>query len=146
MNEMIPQSLWVGHTGEERDFRQLFERGVRAVVQVAVEEPPLQPPHELIYLRFPLLDGTGTDPDLLELAVHSVAALLRKGIPSLVCCGTGMSRSPAVAAAALAVVRNEPLEECLRGVAACHPTDVSTGFWGEVVRSQTGDASGPPGR
>ena len=87
-------------------FREILDKGIKAIVQLAMEEPPLQPPRELVYLRFPLLDGTGNDPNMLHLAISCVATLIRQGTPTLVCCGGGMSRSPAVVAAALSTVED----------------------------------------
>ena len=58
--------------------------------------------------------------------------MIRLRVPTLVCCGMGLSRSPAVAAAALAIVRREPPDEVLRMLADRHPVDVSPGFWSEV--------------
>jgi hypothetical protein len=65
MNQIPPYHLWIGHAGDGRDYRRLLDLGIRAVVQLAVEEPPLQPPRELIYLRFPLRDGADNPDDLL---------------------------------------------------------------------------------
>jgi hypothetical protein len=106
--------------------------GIRVLVQLGIEEPPVQPPRELVYLRFPLLDGPGNDPDLLGLAIHLVAALIQQRIPTIVCCGAGMSRSPAVAAAALSVALDSPFGECLRKVLEGRPADVSPGLLADV--------------
>ncbi len=132
MRQITPFPVWVGHAGDGRAFRQLFDLGIRAVVQVAVEEPAIQTPRELIYLRFPLMDGTGNDPELLDLTIWSVARLIRKGMPCLLCCGAGMSRSPAIVAAALAVIQATDFDECLKLVVACGPADVSPGFSAEM--------------
>jgi hypothetical protein len=132
MRQILPHPLWLGHAGDGRDYRRLLDAGIGAVVQLALEEPPLQPPHELICCRFPLLDGPGNDPDLLALAAATVARLLRRGVPTLVCCGGGMSRSPAVAAAALALALRQDPDECLKRVAEHHPADVLPGLWEEV--------------
>jgi hypothetical protein len=134
MNQIIPHHLWIGHAGEGRDFRHLFDEGIRAVVEVAVEEPPSQPPRELVYCRFPLLDGADNDPDLLMLAIQTTTSLLRARLPTLVCCDNGMSRGPAVAAAALSLAQQVAPEECLARVAKHHPSDVSPGFWSDVTR------------
>ena len=69
---------------------------------------------------------------LLNLAIGAVATLLESRSPTLVCCGAGMSRSPAVVAAALSVVERKSLEECLKNVTEFHPADVSPGFWEEI--------------
>jgi protein-tyrosine phosphatase len=133
MNRVQPHALWIGHAGDARDVRQLMDADVKAVVQVAAEEPPLALPRELIYCRFPLIDGQGNRPELLYLAVSVVASLIKLRVPTLVCCGMGESRSPAVAAAALAMVHQEPCEDWLPRVVEHHASDVSPGLWGEVV-------------
>jgi len=132
MKQILPHYLWVGHADDGRHFQQLFDAGVQAVVQLAAEEPPLQPPRELIYCRFPLLDGPGNPAELLSLAVHTVAGLLRRHVPTLVCCGGGLGRSPAVAAAALSVVQGMKPEECLEKVAEHTPTDVLPALWADL--------------
>jgi hypothetical protein len=134
MNLILPYPLWVGHSGDERDFPKVLELGIRALVQIAVEEPPLHPPREFIYLRFPLVDGAGNPADLLSLSVHTVAHLLRSGVPTLVCCGAGLSRAPTIAAAALSLAYHEPPERCLERVVGQHRCDVSPGLWAEVLR------------
>jgi hypothetical protein len=133
MNQVTPHRLWIGHAGEARDFRALFDAGIKAVVELAVEEAPERTPRELIACRFPLVDAAGNDPEVLELALRTVAALVRKQVPTLVCCGGGMSRSPAVAAAGLALAHGTPPEEWLQRVVAHHPCDVSPGLWNEVT-------------
>ena len=111
MHQIKPHLLSVGHAGDGQNFRQIFDNRIRAIVQLALEEPPIQPPRDLIFCRIPLIDGTGNDPVLLNLAIDTVATLLRSRIATLVCCAGGMSRSPAIAAAALSVVEQTPLEE-----------------------------------
>ncbi len=133
MTQVEPYPLWLGHKGEGDDFRQIFDKGIKAVIDLALEEPPTQPPRELVYGRFPLLDGAGNRGELLFLAVSTVATLLKMHVPLLVICGGGVSRSPAVAAAALAVVDGDAPEACLRRVAQQHRSDVSPGLWNEIV-------------
>jgi protein-tyrosine phosphatase len=133
MNRIEPHRLWVGHGGDECDFRALFDAGIKAIVELAVEEAPSQTPRELIACRFPLVDATGNDPEVLQLALRTVAALLKAQVPTLICCGGGISRSPAVAAAGLALAFGEPPEECLKRVVTHHRSDVSPGLWNEVM-------------
>lgn len=102
------------------------------MVQVAAEEPPLSPPRGLMYHRFPLVDGSGNPREVLMLAVGMVASLVRLRVPTLVCCGMGLSRSPAVASMALTIVRRESPDEVLRMLAKYHSVDVSPAFWGEI--------------
>ncbi len=57
-------------------------------------------------------------------------------------CGSGMSRSPAIVAAALAIVQGGTPEERLREVVAGHPHDVSPQLW-EGVRGARVEIGGP---
>lgn len=134
MWQIMPHPLWIGHADDGRDYKQILETGIQAVVQVAVDEPPLQPPRELTYCRFPIVDGPGNERRLLYLAVVTVANLLEKNVPTLVCCSGGMSRSPVIAAAALAMVQQEKPDDCLRQIAELHPHDVTAGLWIEVKK------------
>lgn len=134
MNRIAPFALWVGHGGESHDRATIYEKGIEAVVELSVEEPPFALPRELICCRFPLLDGVGNRPDRLALAVHTVAALITSGTPTLVSCGAGMSRSPAIVAAALALSRGGTAVEWLEKVTAHHPSDVSPGLWADLVK------------
>ncbi len=134
MDRIEPYELWVGHAGDGRAYQEAAHRGIRAIVQVAITELPLQPPREFIYCRIPLLDGCGNDSGLLQLAISSVVTLLQNGVPTLVCCAAGMSRSPAIAAAAIAMTENLDLDECLKRVTNFRVADVSPGLWEDVRR------------
>jgi len=50
-----------------------------------------------------------------------------------------MSRSPAIVAAALAVIEDTTLQQALERVVAAGPHDVSTTFWAEVQESSMSD-------
>ena len=63
------------------------------------------------------------------------STLRRKSqVPTLVYCGAGMSRSPAVVAAALSIVQGGSPEDRLREVVAGHPHDVSPQLWEAVCK------------
>jgi protein-tyrosine phosphatase len=106
--------------------------GIRAVVELADSEPFATLPRELIRCRIPLTDGSGNPPWLVRFAVKSVAALLRAGVPTLVCCGGGMSRSVCIAAGGLALAEGRALGDALAAVAGSGPADVSAGLLVEV--------------
>lgn len=135
MHQIEPHLLWIGHAGDGRDLRAINEFEIRAIVQLAMEEPPLHAPRELVLYRFPCVDGSGNDPAILSLAAKTVAELIRQRMPTLVCCGAGMSRSPAVVAAALSMVEDTDVEASLLSVIRSHPADVSPAFWDEVCRA-----------
>lgn len=132
MRRVAPYDLWIGHAGDARNLRAVLDAGIAALVDLAAAEPPISVTRDLVYCRFPLVDGPGNSSWLLRLAVDTTAALLRARTPTLVCCGAGMSRSPAIAAAAVAVVTGQPPEACLEELAAGGPCDVASGLWKSI--------------
>jgi hypothetical protein len=135
MQKIATGTIWMGRVDEVRDLVGLLDRGIVAVIDLAGDERPIDLVRELVYCRFPLLDGAGNEPWLLLLAARTIAELIDAGAPTLVCCGAGMSRTPALVAAALAISTGRPPEECLAGVAASRPSDISPGLWTDLVRS-----------
>lgn len=132
MRRVAGYSLWLGHAGDVRDARGLHEAGIVAVVDLAIQEAPAPLPRGLVYGRFPLVDGPGNPPWLLRAAVAMVAGLVRDGVPTLVGCGAGLSRSPCIAGAAIARVRGCTADEGLAIVLGPVPADVSPALWAEV--------------
>ena len=135
MREVISNRLWVGNSRDARDPPRWLELGVRALVDLAIEETPCSPVRETLYFRVPLLDGSGNSPATLQTAVDVTVSLVRRATPTLVCCSGGMSRSPAVVAAALSVIQRCPPDECLREIVAGHSHDVSPIFWHELKQA-----------
>lgn len=133
MREIIPHRLYLGNALDARDLRRLYELEIAAVVDLAIEEKPAQLGREIVYCRFPLSDGAGNSPVVLRLAVETVERLVRSQVPTLVACGAGMSRSPAIVAAALARIEGRPPQECLQQLVAGQAHDVSPLVWSEVV-------------
>jgi protein-tyrosine phosphatase len=133
VRQLQPHRLWLGHAGDAGNVRPLFDAGVKAVVDLAVEEAPSRPPRELISCRFPLVDGDGNDPDTLLLAVRTIATLIQTQVPTLVCCGVGVSRAPAVTAAALSLVQRLTPAQALERLAQQYPCDVNTALWEEIA-------------
>ena len=68
----------------------------------------------------------------LRLALDTTVSLLRYRVPTLVACADGMSRSPAIAAAAIAVVRGTSPEAMLEEIAKSGSHDVVPGLWAEI--------------
>ena len=125
-------SLWLGHAGDVRDLGALHAAGIVAVVDLAIQEALAPLTRELVYCRFPLVDGPGNPPWLLHAAIETVAALLRNEVPTLVGCGAGLSRSPCIAGAAIARIRSCPADDGLALALGSSPADVSPGLWGDA--------------
>ena len=116
MRRVAGYSLWLGHAGDVRDVPGLLATGISAVIDLAIEEAPGPVTRELVYCRFPLVDGPGNPPWMLRVAVELVAGLIRDDVATLVGCGAGLSRSPCIAGAAIAGVRGCPADEGLATV------------------------------
>jgi hypothetical protein len=129
MRKVMGFPLWLGHSGDVRDPSRLLESGIGAVVCVVASEPAPALPRDLVYCRFPLVDGAGNPDWLLRAAVETVAGLLRSGTATLVHCSAGMSRSPAVGGAGLALASGCSFGEGLKAVTESGATDVSPGLW-----------------
>ena len=132
MRKVADLPLSSGTARDARDIRGLLDLGIEAVVDLAMDEPPVHPTRELVYLRFPLVDGQGNPAWVLRLAVDAVAGLLTAGMPTLVACSAGASRSPVIAAMAMAKHAGIRPEEALTRIGH---GDVSPALWREVVTS-----------
>lgn len=131
MHKIEPYQLWLGHVGDVRDLRNVLSLGIAAIVDLAANEAPAKLTRDLVYCRFPLVDGAGNPPSLLRLAIETTAHLIEAEIPTLVYCSAGMSRSPAIAAGALAVVTEMPADECLSKLIGLGG-DVSPALWCDI--------------
>jgi len=135
MREFLPGQLWVSNAVAARDISGVLQLEIAAIVDVAIEEIPIVYPRDILYCRIPLNDGAGNRPEFLRVAVEATVQLIAAKCPTLVCCGAGMSRSPAIAAMALARLRGETPEKSLMEIAASGPHDVSPILWGELCRA-----------
>ena len=114
-------------------MRHLLNLGVRGIVDLALNEPVPQLPRDILYCRFPLVDGAGNDPWMLVSAIDMVANLLKLQLPTLVFCSAGLSRAPAITAAALSSFSATAPEECLKRISSLVTHDVNPGFWNDVM-------------
>jgi protein-tyrosine phosphatase len=121
--------LWIGTARDARDLRAVLNAGIEAIVDLAVEEPPIAVTRELVYLRLPLLDGDGNTRQRLRMAMWAIEELVGDQVPTLVACSAGMSRSPALVAVVVAQFKGIPAEDVLRDLRMSGPVDVSPGLW-----------------
>jgi protein-tyrosine phosphatase len=132
MREVVPNLVWIGNAHDLRDVKSVLAHGISAVVDLAAEEPAAQYPRDTVYCRIPLVDSAGNSPSILRLAIETTSWLIQSRVPALVACGGGMSRSPAIVAAALARVEGISIEEALARIAAVGPHDPSPGLLADV--------------
>ena len=125
--------LFIGNAFDARNLRLLGENAIAAVVDLAENEPPAQLARDTIYCRFPIVDGDGKSNSILETAVRTVVKLVKNDYRTLIACSAGMSRSPAVAAAAVAILTQRSPEDCLIEITRDAPHDVSPLLWSRVM-------------
>lgn len=113
-------------------MESILRSGIQAVIDLAIEQLMPTLPRSLMYCRFPIMDGQQNSQSVLHSAIEMLVSLLRKRIPTLVCCSAGMSRSPAVVAGALSVFEGRNPDDQLREIVMGHPHDVSPQLWQEV--------------
>jgi predicted enzyme related to lactoylglutathione lyase len=134
MREIIPNVLWIGNAFDARDVKGVLAAGIGVVIDLAIEEPPIQFPRDVVYCRFPILDGDGNSPEVLRSAIDTTASFVSAKQPTLVACSGGMSRSPAIVSAAVANVQSINLVAGVEQVAKTGPCDFSPRLWNEVCR------------
>lgn len=144
MRQLEELSLWIGTARDARDIKNVLNLGIKSIIDLALEEPPIHPTRDLVYLRFPLVDGTGNPTWIMEGALAMVEEAIRTRVPTLLACGAGMSRSPAVAAIAAApFLGMEPVEVLLR-LHDRGPIDVSPTLWQELLATRDGTSVSLP--
>ena len=119
---------------DARDLKSIYENQIRAVVDLAINEPPAQLGREIIYCRFPLNDGDGNNDGLIAITVRTIAAMIQNKTRTIVACSAGMSRAPTIAAASVALLTGRDPEECLVDIISNAPNDVSPILWAHIKR------------
>ena len=112
----IVEGLFVGTTEDAGDEALLCEYDVEAIVSLTHDGPDDGFPSDLEVVRLPMKDGPQNDQQVFEQAVTHVLFHLRAGDNVLVHCSAGASRSPAVAATALALYNEVGLETAFEQV------------------------------
>lgn len=125
--------LWIGTARDARDVHTLARHEIAAVIDLAMEEPPATLPRQTTYCRLPLLDGAGNPQATLRRAVELVRSFLDDQETFLVACSGGMSRSPAIAAAGLALAQGITLAEAVRLVCRDGPCDIHPGLLADLA-------------
>ena len=130
--------LWIGNALDLREPKGLFDRDIRAIVDVAMEEPPAQLPRTLIYCRFPLVDGAGNATEVLIQSVVTLADLLSRNVKSVVGCSAGMSRSPTVAAFALAKLMQKDPMAVVEEIGRSKSLELNPALWNDMSTACAG--------
>jgi len=134
MREILSHKLWIGNAADVRDVEQIMDSGILAIIDLAMEQAISSLPRTLVYCRFPITDGQQDSQSILRTAIETLVSFVQKGIPTLICCNAGMSRSPAVVAGAMAVLKGGYADEWLKKIVMGYPHDISPQLWQTVRR------------
>jgi hypothetical protein len=110
IRDIIPNVLWIGNARDARNVKGVLAAGIGVVIDLAMEEPAIQFPRDIVYCRFPLLDGEGNSPAILRSIIDTTVNFVSANQPTLVACSGGMSRSPAIVCAVIAKVQSIDLD------------------------------------
>lgn len=133
MHEIYPNLLWIGHAFDVREPHALFDARITAVIDVAYEEPLAQIPRQLTYCRFPLNDGGGNDANTLFQVLRTATDLLQSNTRTLIACSAGMSRSPTIAAFALAYHLSKNPDDVIIGIADIKSLELKPELWADTL-------------
>ncbi|MBL4883737.1 MAG: dual specificity protein phosphatase family protein [Planctomycetaceae bacterium] len=136
----VTSSLWIGNAFGARNLTGVYELEIEAIVDLAIEEPPVSLSRDLVYCRIPIVDGAGNSTGRIRFAVDSVIKLITLGIPTLVACSAGLSRSPAIVAASLAVHENIDIRKSLANITESGPCDVHPGLLLDIEKMLCGES------
>lgn len=98
----VARNLFVGTAEDASDASTLREHDVAVVVSLTHSGPGGDVPADVTLVDTPMMDGPQNSREAFATAVGEVLARLDAGEATLVHCSAGASRSPAVAATALA--------------------------------------------
>jgi hypothetical protein len=132
VREILPSKLWLGNAADVRDVKSVLAWGIAAVIDLAMDEPPALFPRDVIYCRLPLVDGEGNLSAVIQAATQTTVSFVQAEIATLTGCSGGMSRSPCIAAAALALIERRDPDDMLKQIAGGGPHDVSPALWADV--------------
>ncbi|MEZ3143880.1 protein phosphatase [Halobaculum sp. MBLA0143] len=116
----IGDRLFVGDARDAARGDALPAVGVEAVVRLTHSPPETPYPESLAVDAVPLIDGPRNDPAATRRAISRLRARVESGETTLVHCSAGASRSVAVAAGALALVRGVAFDDALATVREQH--------------------------
>jgi atypical dual specificity phosphatase len=119
MDEVTPR-LYVGTDDDADDAATLRDGGITTVVSLTHRSPE-RTVADVTVVERPMLDGPQNGRGAFAEAVSAARTALEGGETVLVHCSAGASRSPAVAAATLALHEDRSLEDAFEQVAARRP-------------------------
>lgn len=113
----VADGLFVGTHEDAGDGTLIREHSITSIVSLTHSKPDGGFPSDPAVVNMPMIDGPQNDQERFGRAVIRVLSGLKDGDNLLVHCSMGASRSPAVAATALALYDDVGLEAAFEQVA-----------------------------
>lgn len=113
----VADGLFVGTLDDAGNLSRLCEYGIENIVSLIHAESASEFPSDLTVVNVPMRDGPCNDQQKFQRAVTHALYRLNAGEELLVHCSAGASRSPAVAATALALSDDMGLEVAFEQIA-----------------------------
>ena len=132
MHPFLDTRLHIGSRGDVLDPRKIYDSEIQAIIDLAAEEPPLHL-RDIPYFRIPLHDDDSNPQELLQLALQTIQSCHHQHLKTLLVCSLGMSRSPALASTAIALLTDESPANLLSQYATNSPLDVSPSLWNSLL-------------
>jgi protein-tyrosine phosphatase len=117
----VARNLFVGTAADATDESTLNAHDISVIISVTATSHAGNAPAEVTLIEVPMMDGPQNSQDAFETAVAAVMSRLAAGDRILPHCSAGASRSPAVAAAALALHTDSELEAAVQQVLTRRP-------------------------
>lgn len=110
----IKDNVYIGDKQDAEDSEMLSDNDIRTVVSL-IEDNVADRNHmnRRCYRSFALLDNDANPQEQVDAAIYNVAGEIEAQQNFLVHCHAGMSRSPAILTAALALVEDKTFDEAL---------------------------------
>lgn len=114
--DTVAQNLFVGTAEDASDEATVQDHYITVVVSLTHNDPAGDVPADLTHEAVPMMDGPQNSRDAFERAVNTVLSHLAAGDKTLVHCSAGASRSPTVAATALAFHSGDDLNAAFKQI------------------------------
>lgn len=131
----ITEGLYVGDIRDASNTKQYYRYEIDAAVKLSHKAPDGGYLDHVEVHDHSMIDGPQNDQGSMTEAVRATADLLSKGETVFVHCSAGASRSPSVAAAALAVLKGVDVQEAGEQVRDARQIQVHPDVWENAQRA-----------
>jgi len=112
----VASGLYVGSLADAGDTALLQENSINRIVSVTYGDPETGYPDSATVSQYPMMDGPRNEREVFAKAVEQVLMGLDQNETILVHCSRGASRSPSIAATAVALHKEIGIEEAFEQI------------------------------